>query len=578
LLAKKASDRFQSGKELAEAIQSFLKDGQQAPVKSGAESKDNTTKTDLEIPSDGFDEQSFELNDNFEINRRIDVMPESSGRISKIVISLLLVMTAGAGYQFRIEWVPEAQQLLGVNWFDSKELAPASARNAERMPQEQPSDLESKLPGVKKQHKGLKKTSNAETNAVSENTTASGKQVADLIQKANTLAQYIPHELSDIKQALDNLTRAKSIEPENKLVSEVKQTVIGIALHEADVFSTQNKYDVAEQWLEVVGSADNFNEDLALLKETIATRKYGYSQQLSNNQAKENQLRKLLNDATRAIELNRLSAPLKKNALYFLHEATNIDPNNPIIADSYQRIENKYVSLVESTIKTREFAKANRYLSKLRNLPHRSSDHASLISTVRKEKLKFDRIQVEKQRLLKIEKDRKVKADKRSAKLANPLTQMQLQSKLQSAADLMEVGNLVQPIGNNALEKYQAALEIDPFDKTALQGVNKIESTIITNIEVAISNSLVIPAEQWLNKLKLFSANDSRIDGYSLQLNEIKVINVIQHESEDNHIDGLDSNDSSVIVDGADNNDVLPENPEQNTEDNPEQNDVPETE
>ncbi|MCF6192714.1 MAG: serine/threonine protein kinase, partial [Kangiellaceae bacterium] len=276
LLAKKASNRFQTGKELAEAIQSFLKDGQKAPVKMNAVRED-VTRTDLDIPSDGFDEQSFELNDNFEVNRRIEVMPESSGLISKIVFVLLFAILVGAGYQYRTDWVPEAQQLLGVNWFDSKELAPSGlstnqqtgSQSIERLSSEKKTRAASQASTSKQE--GVEPVSNATTN----------NQVTDLIKKASTLAQYMPHELSDIKHALDNLTRAKSIAPNNENVGSIKKTIISIALKEADNFSEQDKYNIAEQWLELVESADHFNEDLAELKETVATRRYNYSQEIT---------------------------------------------------------------------------------------------------------------------------------------------------------------------------------------------------------------------------------------------------------------------------------------------------------
>ena len=571
LLAKKASSRFQTGKELAEAIQSFLKDGQ-APVKTSAESENNVTRTDLDIPSDGFDEQSFELNDNFEVNRRIEVMPESSGLISKIVFGLLFVIVLGAGYQFRADWIPEAQQLLGVNWFDGKELAPTSS------PTSKQTQLQSteKLASDKNTRIASQEITNKrnESDFVPNSTT--NKQVTDLIQKATTLAQYVPHELSDIKHALDNLTRAKSIAPNDEQVGSVKKTIIRIALQEADRFSVQNKYNIAEQWLELVESSDHFNEDLAELKETVATRRYNHSQEITNNQENEKRLNKLLSDARLAIEQNRLSAPLKKNALYFIREASIIDPNNHAILSLSRRIENKYVSLIKGTIKTKEFAKANRYISKLRNLPRLSSDYSSLISTVRKEKLKYDKTQAEKQRLFAIEEDKRIEAEKRTVKLANPMTQMQLQSKLQSAADLMDVGNLVQPIGNNAQEKYQAALDIDPLDETALQGVKNIESTIITNLEVAISNSLIEAAQQWLRKLKLFNASDIRIGGYTLQIEEVQTSNILEQDSGETNLDGLGINETSDTMGReADFSDVSQDKNEQDNTTNSDENDEP---
>jgi len=61
----------------------------------------NVTRVDVDIPEDGFEEQSFELSDNFDIDQRINVMPESTSGISKFVV-LFCSIASESSYKYAV--------------------------------------------------------------------------------------------------------------------------------------------------------------------------------------------------------------------------------------------------------------------------------------------------------------------------------------------------------------------------------------------------------------------------------------------------------------------------------------------
>lgn len=510
LLAKNPDDRFQTGQELANAIKSFLANGD-----TGNRAVSKTTQTNIsqvfDEPSsvDEFDDESFEVNDDFDVDQRINVQPETKSRVTLITTSLLLVIAAGTGYLSRDSWLPPVQKALGVEWVktdgDFKEQGSIKTKPASEEPLNSGSS-------------DSKKVKNATD------------RVKILIQQANTLAQYSPHELTDIQQALDNLITAKSLEPNNNDVTNTKNKIISIALQESVVSAEKNLFDNANQWLNLVQSADHDNSNLAATKQRVVLIKQTYDHTLSDKEKQDKQIANYLQLAEEALSENKLGAPSKDNAIYYYQAVLNLTPNDPRVKNGLNKVETKYIDLINQAVKKNKYAQAGRYLQELKNIPLIRSDLFEIENKVSQARQKYNAQQKEKQRLAAVAAEKQRLIKERQEKLADPLVQMQLQSNLQTAADLVTSGNLVEPNGNNALEKFQSALIIDPVDQTALNGVKNIEEMIITSIEVAISNQLEQSAESWIAKLRLFDAEHSKLNDYQLQLEELKLISDIEQQ------------------------------------------------
>lgn len=556
LLAKKSSERFRSGLALANAIESFLDDGQAVEIDSKAldknaslsdgtpknankglrtrTSQSNAIQDELEIPKDDFDDQSFELHDDFEINQRINVMPESSGVISKVVFFLLVVGIAFGGFQYRMYWVPQVQEYLGVDLFENAELKPNTDKGK---------PFKSATSDVNDNEQSeiipSNNSNNENLNGVTKRDEES-RQVSELIKKSYTLLQYQPHELSDVRQAFENLTTAESLAPENVELIKVRQQILAVALNEANRLITQEKFDVAGQWIQLVEFGDSNNDSLRALKLKIEQGKNNQATNESNRKAKIEQFDQLILDANEAIAENRLSSPEKNNAIYFARLADSIRPQSEQVRLIFTTVEQKYVTLINLSIERNEYAKARRYLKSLQSIPNVSRDQTLLSQKLNVSHKKFEELQLEKQRLAALASKRKKMAAERTKKLSNPLIQMKLQSNLQSAADLALQGNLVEPIGSNALEKYRAVLAIDSLDSNAINGIKKIEESIITNLEVALSNRLSGSARTWLAKLIIYDDKDQRLAGFAHQIEELELSQqlnndetIIDHQNED---------------------------------------------
>ncbi len=518
LLAKDPANRFQTGKELAEAIQSYIS-GAAAPKPKRTTGQSRTVISeviDQQQDTDHFQEQDFELNDNFDVEQRITVSPEKKSPVVFISITMILIISVAAGFVMKEKWLPAAQQTLGVSWF----------------PDYLPEDAQPKASGNQEQPITSKDKSTTEQLEKNKTSTQQSEQTVDqrvqqLIQQAQTLAQYSPHELTDIQQAMDLLITAKSLAPANSEITKIRDSVVTIALDEAVQAANKNQFDSAEQWVKLVEFADKDNPNLDTTKQLVGSVKFAYEQQASEEIEQIKKLSEYISNADKSISDGRLGSPANDNAIHYLKLAEEISADDPRIGQYYSRVEARYIQLIDKMIDKRDFNKAKQHLAKVKSLGSNKVDVALVEKKINSAKARHDAYRKEQAKKAEIAKQKKLAEEQRLAKLADPLVQMRLQSSLQSANDLLASNNLVEPIGNNALEKYRSVLEIDSSNVEANAGIKKIEDTIITNLEVALANQVLGAASSWLDKLRKYDPEDARISEFQLQLDELEVNNQI---------------------------------------------------
>jgi serine/threonine-protein kinase PpkA len=518
LLAKDPANRFQTGKELAEAIQSYIS-GAAAPKPKRTTGQSRTVISeviDQQQDTDHFQEQDFELNDNFDVEQRITVSPEKKSPVVFISITMILIISVAAGFVMKEKWLPAAQQTLGVSWF----------------PDYLPEDAQPQASGNQEQPIASKDKSTTEQLEKNKTSTQQSEQTVDqrvqqLIQQAQTLAQYSPHELTDIQQAMDLLITAKSLAPANSEITKIRDSVVTIALDEAVQAANKNQFDSAEQWVKLVEFADKDNPNLDTTKQLVGSVKFAYEQQASEEIEQIKKLSEYISNADKSISDGRLGSPANDNAIHYLKLAEEISADDPRIGQYYSRVEARYIQLIDKMIDKRDFNKAKQHLAKVKSLGSNKVDVALVEKKINSAKARHDAYRKEQAKKAEIAKQKKLAEEQRLAKLADPLVQMRLQSSLQSANDLVASNNLVEPIGNNALEKYRSVLEIDSSNVEANAGIKKIEDTIITNLEVALANQVLGAASSWLDKLRKYDPEDARISEFQLQLDELEVNNQI---------------------------------------------------
>ena len=516
LLDKNPDGRFQTGQELALAIKNYLTGGQQA--ESGKKTTTKRSVPQVESKSgrrDDFSDESFELNDNFHVDQRINVLPETKSRVPLIASLFVLVIAISAGYVLRANWLPQAKDILGLN------VAKIDDQNKEIIVDPKTVDQNNKTQQSKLQDSGNveRKTNSRPT----EKNATETDRVNQLILQADTLAQYSPHEFADIQQSLAHLTTAKSLDPTNQNIIRLKNNIIAIALEEAKSSAKDDQFNNANDWLKLVESGDHDNRQLDSIKRIVADYKRTYDSNISRREETAKQRVDNLQYGELAFEENRLGAPVKDNAIYYFESVLKLDPENTRAKDGLFKVAEKYKILIDKAVKDKKFLKARSYLARLKTIPYISEDFSELENKVSVAKRLFAERLKEKKRLQAIADEKKQQEKIRQDKLADPMIQMRLQSILDTASSLVEQGNLVEPVGNNALDKFKSALEIDNRDAIAIDGIKNIEKTITDNIEVALSNQLETPARQWLVKLRGFDPEHGLIESYLVKIDEMVV-------------------------------------------------------
>ena len=502
LLAKNPNDRYQTGKELSDAIESYLSTGE--PNRK----TDSTSKTQISSTSKVIDNnemyqnESFELSNDYQVPERIQVQPEPRSRVFLISFLLILIIGSVVGYLKKDLWLPKIQQEFDLGWIESS--TDVTSEPEEEMVQKSPQIDESKK-------------SNIEPNKSNDKSRLTS-DVDRMIQQADTLAQYTPHELSDIRQALDILTTAKSLEPSHPEVNRIRKDIVAIALIEAATTAENQLFENAEQWLELVASTDGSNPELGRVRARVNQLLQEYDRKLSEQENIKEQLDNYILLARAAIENGRLGYPKNENALYFLQQANNLGVSDSRINKQYRLVELAYIKLIEKTIKVNEYSKAKTYLESISKIPSFETDIDSMRTRINNQQLEYDSNQIEIQKKAKAEQKIKLAQQQRQTRLLDPLVQLKLSSNLQAAVELVEQQRLVEPIGNNALEKYKAVLEIDSLNEQAKEGITNIEKTILTNLDVALNNHLLESSKNWLAKLVLFQSNHKKFEEYQIKI------------------------------------------------------------
>jgi len=525
MLCKNPEGRFQTGQELALAIKDYLQNGD-TPVAENTESA-KPTKISEKINMtrrDDFSNESFELNDNFHVDQRINILPEAKSRVPMIATVFILMIAIGGIYVMKDKWLPEAQDILGINAPEEQKINEGlNLTETLNQPSKNSGQVAENLTKKTKQQVVSETNNNTQKTPVILNKVDTDK-IGKLIQQADTLAQYSPHELTDMQQALDHLITAKSLEPANENVARIKSNIIQIALDEAISSAEKNQFEQAKDWLRLVESADGDNTQLESTKKVVTDLRKEYDSDVFRREADAQQVIEAIDAAELAISENRLGVPEKNNAVYYYQSALKLNPNNLRAKEGLERVAQKYRELIDTAIKQNKFQKAKQELNRLKNIPFVDLELITIEKQMDAAKKRYSEQLEKKKRLAAIAKEKQKLEAKRQEKLADPLLQMQLQSKLQAAKSLLEQNQLVEPIGDNALEKYRDVLEIDHLDSTAVTGIKAIETTIIENIEVAISNNILESAKLWIGKLTIFDSKHIQLNGYQVKLDEMVVM------------------------------------------------------
>ena len=107
--------------------------------------------------------------------------------------------------------------------------------------------------------------------------------------------------------------------------------------------------------------------------------------------------------------------------------------------------------------------------------------------------------------------------------LADPLVQLKLNSKLNSARSAYAENRLVEPESDNALSKYKEVLAIDPDNQRAKEGITLVNDKLSGLVKSAIQNNDKLAANSWLSKLKQYFPDSNNIPLFTQQISELDI-------------------------------------------------------
>src|SRR5690606_6797046 len=146
----------------------------------------------------------------------------------------------------------------------------------------------------------------------------------------------------------------------------------------------------------------------------------------------------------------RLRKPEGNNAYSKYQKVLEIQPDNTDALAGIEKIADAYISMAQRAIKDKKFDTARIYL-----------DEAHAVAPQRED---LERIETQLAFAIEAQHEQEMlaAAERRAAKIEELLT---------AAKADEEAGRIRSPVGNNALEKYQQVLEMDPDNA---QAINKL--------------------------------------------------------------------------------------------------------
>ncbi len=201
-------------------------------------------------------------------------------------------------------------------------------------------------------------------------------------------------------------------------------------------------------------------------------------------------IKRLLLEADEALAQNNLSKPVDNNALDKYRAVLAIQAKQPDALVGVHNIATAYIDLSKKALAKENIKTAKAHLQRAKEIRPQVGGAPSLAVAIKKvekkkalERLAAEKLAVEEEaKRLKAEKYRQ---DDNQAKLM--LNKVRISALLRSAQNDLTRDQLTTPSGENAYEKYQLILDLDPQNEDAHQGLRNISDALIERIQQALS-------------------------------------------------------------------------------------------
>jgi len=202
------------------------------------------------------------------------------------------------------------------------------------------------------------------------------------------------------------------------------------------------------------------------------------------------QIAELLKAAQVAFEADHLSTPKGDNAYEKYKDVLELDPGNRQARQGIESVADRYLALAKDAVERQRFRTAQTYLNKVLEL---APAHPELASA---------------QRMLTEAQSKAPTGPTRVTALRNEL---RITGLLRGAEAAYEEDHLTSPTGNNAYQKYLEVLKLDPGNKAAHNGIQRIAGRYITLAELALAKGNFDAADQYLGKASTIAAGHPKL-------------------------------------------------------------------
>ncbi|WP_196138280.1 serine/threonine-protein kinase [Aliikangiella sp. G2MR2-5] len=548
LLAKDPEKRFQNGIDLAKAINEFKSSGKQGKSTAtnqspGSKSRQPSRTVVRNNPHDDITDEDIAKFDDLHTERRVYNEPEKKSGIGLYVAFITLVLVGVGGYFSKEKWLPYAQPLIAkITGDTSQQEAKPDLGNSQK---------DANNDAVNKQENKPVESSNSSSQS-------EPPSPETLLQEADALVQFLPQKIEDIKKALKLVATVKTLDETNTNAELVYQNIISVSLSEAVTLAEASEFEKAEIWLKLVEVEKPDHPLLGATQQKISNLKQSYQGQQDEIAKEKAQLNQWLTDAALALQEKRLSSPVRNNAIYFYQEVLKLQPENGEAIEGLEKVSEEFESLIAEAIKQNSYAKAKTMLTRYGSISDNEAKKNALRQLINQSETQYKEEQKERQRKEAIAEKKRKEEQARNDRLNDPLVQMSINSRLLSAKTLEEQMVLVEPAGNNALDKYKSVLEIDDRNQDAKDGIERIEARILAELTEKIAANNKDDALLWLNKLRILNSEHSQLSSYEAAINNI-VVPEPETSTESDESAGIQNSESLDAVNADDSIEQSPE-------------------
>jgi hypothetical protein len=359
------------------------------------------------------------------------------------------------------------------------------------------------------------------------------QQVINLLVEADSLAPLASLDVEQSRQLLQNYQRVLLLDEANqKARSGIEKTIARIKQSAQSALLNEN-LQLFQQYKVLLDNEPLASVAVVELEQSVQD----YQNQQEQQKVEAEQQRYIADNlslAEQAMQASRLTKPLDNSAVFYYQNVLERDSNNQQASNGLAAILDRLIKNTEQHVKSEALASAQTSFNSLKQYFPDEQRLPELAKRI--EQLKRDdaiKRQAE-QRAAAAAAEEQARLDK----LADPLVQLSISSKLNAAKEAFAANNLVGQDEDNALAKYRQILAIDDRHEPALQGILEIEAALVELINKAIQDGQSDEALGWLQKIKQYFPNNSAIALLQQQVDEMAVM------SQDT--DNIDSNEPKL--------------------------------